>query len=332
MSSDMSSNGWLVEIGSGSLKSLVVASGDGDGGQSANEHRSSRFLGLSTELDRSDGVSDEGLNRLDEALQDLADFGRDRNLGTPTVVGCELLRRSQPVREAATRLVQKHLNAQLLVLSAEQEATVSLHGAVAHRSMDLAQPLVVMDLGSASTELAAVEVVGDGSELGDVASFSLPLGGHTVAAGYLTSDPPDPAELSAALSVIELHLDDLRREHRVLAAAIGRGSIVGMGAFVQVAAVEIGVDISDGPDPVDRYVLEREAAEEIFRVLATESRADRIHNPGLLHDHVDGAVGALCIVVEFMRQFSIDSIEVTTADLLDGLAASRFSGNAKLGL
>ena len=28
-------------------------------------------------------------------------------------------------------------------------------------------------------------------------------------------------------------------------------------------------------------VLERDAAEEVFRALATETRADRLHNPGL---------------------------------------------------
>jgi len=172
--------------------------------------------------------------------------------------------------------------------------------------------LVTFDIGYGSTELATVVD-------GRISAISLPIGAATVTAAHLHSDPPDPAELSAALSVIELHLDDVVREMPELAAAITDSTIVGLGAVRFVAEVELGV--ADG-DEIDGCVLERDAAEELFRALATESHEDRAANPGLQPDHVGWIVGAMCILLEFMRRFAVDEIRVSTLGLLDGVAAS----------
>ena len=47
-----------------------------------------------------------------------------------------------------------------------------------------------------------------------------------------------------------------------------------------MAAVEIGLATYDR-DRIHHFVLTHDAAEDVFRTLATEPRADRIHNPGL---------------------------------------------------
>ncbi len=315
---------WFVEIGSGSLKWRILADG------SAERH--SRDIGLSSGLDQSGELSGAALMSLESAFSDLSAVQADRELGPPVVVASEVMRRAQANQDAVSKLASNHLDAELRVLTSNEEAALSL-AAVRSQVAFAGESLSVVDLGAASTELATL---GDGSggvvTVDRTLSFSMPLGGRTLAAEYLQLDPPDPRELSAALSVVELHLDDLRREHRELAEAISSGKLVGLGACVQIAAVEIGVDIADGPDPVAGYILEHEAAEEIFRVLATESRADRLHNPGLLAHHVDGVLGALCIVVELFRQFAIDSIEISTVDMVDGLVVDHMLGDAKIGL
>lgn len=173
--------------------------------------------------------------------------------------------------------------------------------------------LVTVDIGQDSTELAA------GLDSGAISALSLPIGASTITAAHLLSDPPDPAELSAALSVVELYLDDVVRERPELAAAIADSTIVGMGTIRFVAEVELGV--ADG-DEIDGYVLERDAAEELFRAVATESHADRAFNPGLRPEHVGWIVGAMCILLEFMRRFGVDEIRVSTLGLLDGVAST----------
>ena len=72
----------------------------------------------------------------------------------------------------------------------------------------------------------------------------------------------------------------------------------------------------------DSLNLTREAIEDVFRTLATESSADRRHNPGLEEARADVIVGGLCILVKVMRYFRFDDCLVSEADILDGLAAS----------
>ncbi|MEZ5342156.1 MAG: hypothetical protein R2706_12115 [Acidimicrobiales bacterium] len=76
-------------------------------------------------------------------------------------------------------------------------------------------------------------------------------------------------------------------------------------------------------EQVNGYVLTREAVEDTFRALATESRADRLFNPGLEPERVDIIIGGLCVLVETMRQLSINEIVVSEYDLLDGVAAAK---------
>ena len=140
-------------------------------------------------------------------------------------------------------------------------------------------PFTVLDIGAGSTEVATDAGPDGGQGRGTVRSSSLPIGARTLTEAYLHQDPPGPAELSSALSVAELHYDDLRREMSGLDAALEAGTVLGVGAIGQIAAVEIG--LADPAGPVDGYRLEKAAVEEVFRALATESAADRAHNPGL---------------------------------------------------
>jgi exopolyphosphatase / guanosine-5'-triphosphate,3'-diphosphate pyrophosphatase len=75
-------------------------------------------------------------------------------------------------------------------------------------------------------------------------------------------------------------------------------------------------------DRIHHFVLTRTAAEEVFRTLATESRRDRIFNPGLEEDRADVIVAGCVILVTIMRHFGFDDCLVSEADILDGLAMS----------
>ena len=60
-------------------------------------------------------------------------------------------------------------------------------------------------------------------------------------------------------------------------------------------------------------VIERDAAEEVFRTLATESRAARLHNPGLEPARVDSVVGGRCVLVGLMRRLQLDAVTIEAA-------------------
>ena len=57
-------------------------------------------------------------------------------------------------------------------------------------------------------------------------------------------------------------------------------------------------------------VIARDAAEEVFRTLATESRAERLHNPCLDPTRVDTVLAASCVLVGMMRRLHLDAVTI----------------------
>ncbi|MEL7208138.1 MAG: hypothetical protein AAGK32_07890, partial [Actinomycetota bacterium] len=181
------------------------------------------------------------------------------------------------------------------------------------RELDPADgPFLVADIGGGSTELAAGTTECE-------AVRSLDVGCVRLTEQFLEHDPPRPEELTAALSIVEVWLDDAVREAPSLA---GAATFVGLAGTVStVAAVEQGLAEYDR-DRIHHFVLTRAAVEDVFRTLATEAVDDRRWNPGLEPGRVDVIVGGCCALVAIMRYFDFDECLVSEADILDGLAAS----------
>lgn len=197
------------------------------------------------------------------------------------------------------------------VLSGREEAALSFVGAISDLDPIDGSTLVV-DIGGGSTEVA----VGDRSPL---SMTSIDVGCVRVTERYLSSDPPGPDELASALSVLDLYWDDVVAEVPAVAEV---DRVVGLaGTVATVAAVELGLASYDR-DRIHHFVLSKEAAEDVFRTLATESLADRIHNPGLEVERADVIVGGCLVLVSMMRRFSIDEMIVSECDILDGLVQS----------
>jgi exopolyphosphatase/guanosine-5'-triphosphate,3'-diphosphate pyrophosphatase len=151
---------------------------------------------------------------------------------------------------------------------------------------------------------------------------SFDLGYSSVIDTYLISDPPKAEELSAALSVVELHLDDVVRElNEERNSADGRspfdmavrdGDMIGIGPiFTNLAGIELG----HAGEAIDGFELTREAVEDVFRTIATESLSDRLHNPGLDSDWGSSIVGGACLVVETFRRWDIEVVTVLSSQV-----------------
>jgi uncharacterized protein len=117
------------------------------------------------------------------------------------------------------------------------------------------------------------------------------------------NDPPSPAQLTNALGIVGDEFDDVVRGHPEL---IDFSAVTFSGPpATALARLEAGKD-----DVPERFVLLREAAEEIFRTVATEPASDRAFNPGLPREHVDTVVAACCIVLAVMRRLHLDQVMI----------------------
>jgi exopolyphosphatase/guanosine-5'-triphosphate,3'-diphosphate pyrophosphatase len=197
------------------------------------------------------------------------------------------------------------------LLSGDEEARLSFLGATA--DLDAPGPFLVVDIGGGSTEF----VVGSDAPTGLV---SLDIGCVRVTEQYLESDPPAPEELSNAVAVVRDLVADVPR---LVPGATEAATLVGLaGTVTTVAAIELGLSEYDA-QRIHHFRLTRDAAEDVFRTLATESAAQRAHNPGLEPGRVDVIVGGVIVLVAVMRVLGFDEMLVSEADILDGLVRSQ---------
>jgi len=206
------------------------------------------------------------------------------------------------------------------LLGGEEEARLSFLGATAELDAEDG-PFLVVDIGGGSTEFAVGQPSGNGGEPEGV--LSTDIGCVRLTEKFLHSDPPAPEELSQSFDVVRGHLDDVAR---VIPSVVEARRFVGLaGTVTTMAAVELGLATYDR-NRTHHFVLTRAAAEDVFRTLATESRRQRVHNPGLEEARADVIVGGAVIVVAIMRYFELSECLVSEADILDGLILSLRGG------
>ncbi len=136
----------------------------------------------------------------------------------------------------------------------------------------------------------------------DEQSYVVPLGPAALNRSDLASDPPSPEELTNAIGAVLDHLDDVLRE----LPGVSEADEVHVAGREQqaIAFVEAGHEV-DLP-----FGLTRDAAEDVFRTVATERRSDRARNPGLAPDLVDTVVAGCCVLVAVMRRLHLDTVTV----------------------
>ncbi len=295
-----------IDCGTNSTRLLV-----GDGQRTLLRRMTITRLGQ--DVDRTGVLATEAIERTTAVL---ADYSKDLQAHGVTRVR---MTATSAARDAANRddffdAAESLVGSRPELLSGAEEAALSFAGATAE--LDPADgPFLVVDIGGGSTEFAlgADEVLG---------AISLDIGCVRMTEKFMEHDPPLPEELSSCLLEVKLHLDDVKRE---IPGAGDARRFVGLAGTVSAAArVEQGLAEYDR-DRVHHFLLTKDAAEDVFRTLATEARADRIHNPGLETDRADVIVGGMCILVAIMRSFEFDECLVSESDILDGLVASMLS-------
>ena len=271
--------------------------------------RAHRVTGLGRGLGKTGRLSEEGIGRVLDAVDEFKLMISENGVQKIRAVATSAARDAVN-RDDLFKPVSASLNHELELLSGEEEARYGFSGATV--GLPPADgPFLVIDIGGGSTEFSY------GTHAAEIYR-SVDMGSVRFTEQFLINDPPKPEELSGAIQVARLHLDDIDRDHPTMGKA---GSLVGVaGTITTIAAVEIGLEPYD-PQIIDGFALSRKAAEDVFRTLATESLEIRKYNPGLEAARADVIVAGCCILVAVMRHWDLDECLVRESDLLDGLAS-----------
>jgi exopolyphosphatase / guanosine-5'-triphosphate,3'-diphosphate pyrophosphatase len=295
-----------VDLGTNSTRVLV---GRPTGASLEILDRRNTITRLGQGVGASGRLAPEAVERTLDCLRDYREI-LDRHGVERVRVAATSASRDAANRDEFFHAVEALIGTRPELLSGDEEGRLSFRGATGE--LDPASgPFLVVDIGGGSTEF----IVGTDRVEG---VMSVDIGCVRLTEKFLHHDPPQPEELSACISLTDAYLDDVVRE---IPAAEAR-TLVGLaGTVTTVAAVEIGLETYDR-DRIHHFHLTREAAEDVFRTLATESRADRVHNPGLEEARADVIVGGCCVLVALFRRLGFDEMIVSEADILDGLALS----------
>lgn len=297
-----------IDCGTNSTRLLVAETGG------TTRERLMRITRLGQGVAVTGGLADDGVARTVAVLEEYRQVLE--RIGVPVDPGHVRMTATSAARDATNReaffdQAERAVGVRPELLDGFDEGRLSFLGAT--RELDPGEgPFLVVDIGGGSTEFA----VGT-SECTGVRSVD--VGCVRLTEQYLLHDPPLPEELHACLSVTQAHIEDVMRE---IPQVLDVRRFVGLaGTVTTVAAVEQGLPEYDR-DAIHHFVLTRDAAEDVFRTLATEPVEDRRWNPGLDPGRVDVIVGGCCILQSIFRSFGFDECLVSESDILDGLVAS----------
>jgi exopolyphosphatase/guanosine-5'-triphosphate,3'-diphosphate pyrophosphatase len=298
----------VIDIGTNSTN-LLIADAHG-----ATLERRVTVTRLGRDIAASGALADESIAKTLACLTDYHALIAHHGATLVRVVATEACRRARNAAaftEAATAVLGMSPD----VLSGGDEGRLAYRGATATLGITSGTTLVI-DIGGGSTEL----MLGDDALR---ATMSFPIGAVTLTDTELRHDPPRPEELTNAIGLAADYADDFLRQHPEV---LGVDRVIGVaGTIVTVAAIEIGLQSFDRA-ALHGLVLPREAIEDVFRTVATESLADRRHNPGLPADRADIIVGGCCILVGLLRRLQVAHLTVSIDNILDGMVMEELHG------
>lgn len=305
-----------IDIGTNSTNLLVV----GDDGSTMQ--RIVEVTRLGTGVDRTGSLAPDAIDRtvacLGRYAAIIADLGAGDAGRVPLRVSASSACRDATNRDRFFERVVEVLGRPPQLISGDDEARLAYRGAVSGLRPD---PMghVVIDIGGGSTEFAYGDV-----ELRH--THSIDVGAVRLTERHLEHDPPRPEELLNAIGDVQDLFDDMVRS---IPAIAGARQLIGVaGTIVTAAAVEIGMTTFESAR-VHGFRFERGAVEDVFRTLATEPLADRVHNPGLPRERADVIVGGLCVLVGLLRRWDADEIVVSSRNILDGMCAELLEESAR---
>jgi exopolyphosphatase/guanosine-5'-triphosphate,3'-diphosphate pyrophosphatase len=195
------------------------------------------------------------------------------------------------------------------VIDGETEARLTFAGATAGRP-DQGSCILVADIGGGSTELVA------GCDREVEFWTSMQTGVVRQTERHISADPPKPTELEDLAGEVRAAIVDEISASPPPHVDVG---IAVAGTPTSLAAIELGLVPYDSTQ-VEGHTLTMTGIQRALSQLASISIAERFRVPGLQPERAPTIVAGVVILIQVMRAFGLDRIEVSEHDILHGAA------------
>lgn len=302
----------VVDLGTNSTRLLVA---DVEDGAVTELERRTVVTRFGEGVDATGRLADAAIARVEEALGSYREV-IDR-LGAEQVVAVA----TSAMRDAENGLafrdhVRERFSIDLVTISGDEEARLTFRGATAART-DTAETVVV-DIGGGSTEYVVGRPAEDPSF-----RVSARMGSVRHTERFLEHDPPEHDEVAAlsadAERIVKAEVPgDLREgtEHGIAVA----------GTATTLAAIDQELDPYD-PERVHGYRVALASCERILSMLAALPLDERRRVMGLHPDRAPTIVAGAVILLESLRGFGLEEIEISENDILHGAALAAVDGS-----
>jgi exopolyphosphatase / guanosine-5'-triphosphate,3'-diphosphate pyrophosphatase len=302
----------VIDLGTNSTRLLVA---EVAGGQVNELERLTTVTRLGQDVEATGRLAGEAIERVSEALAAYRE-AIDR-LGAQRIVAVATSAMRDAENGPAFRdEIEKRFGIDARTISGDEEARLTFLGATSGRTPG-SQTLVI-DIGGGSTEY----VTGVAASEPDF-HVSTRMGSVRFSERHLRADPPEHGEMTTlaedARAVVDADVPpEIRQrvEHGIAVA----------GTATTLAAIDQELDPYD-PEKVDGYRVSLRACERIVAQLAALPLAERRDVTGLHPDRAPTIVAGAGILLESMRAFGLDEIEISESDILHGAALATASAS-----
>jgi exopolyphosphatase/guanosine-5'-triphosphate,3'-diphosphate pyrophosphatase len=294
----------VVDMGTNSTRLLVADVED----HSVSEiERESRVTRLGRGVDTSGQLATEAIDDVCGAVGDYIRTYEDLGAEAVAAIATSAVRDADNASAFLAEL-RERFALDSRILSGREEAWLTYKGASFDRPA--ADGALVIDIGGGSTEL----IVGSGDQLGFYAS--LQAGTVRQTERHLTTDPPAPAELEELAVDVRALIDDELGNRAHVSATHG---IAVAGTPTSLAAIDLELDPYDS-EAVHGHKLGLPAIQHMYSELASMPLGERLQVTGLHPGRAPTIVAGVVILIQAMRAFGLDEIEVSEHDILYGAA------------
>jgi exopolyphosphatase/guanosine-5'-triphosphate,3'-diphosphate pyrophosphatase len=300
----------VIDVGTNSARLLVA---DVAGGRVSPVERRSTVTRLGRGVDLSGRLSAEAIEDACEAIGEYVAAVRELGAEAVEAIATSAVRDAENGSAFVAELRERFaLSAR--VLDGEEEARLTYLGATSERPPS--EPTLVIDIGGGSTEL----VVGTGAEISFHASLQAGVVRHSER--HVASDPPTALELESLAGDVRGLIEAAAGEEAEASAGIAVA-----GTPTSLAAIEMELEPYD-PARVHGHVLSLPTTQRMLSRLASAPLSQRVEIAGMHRDRAPTIVAGVVILVEAMRAFGLERIEVSEHDILYGTAISAAAQHA----